>query len=84
MQGRRIMGDDDIRKIVEQTVEQTLKNVGFTTDRPHDIQADQIYLRKARQGSDEIAKWAKRSMLAIALSSGAFALWEGFKQLVDS
>lgn len=65
MQGRRIMGEEDIKRIVAQSVEETLRNIGFTTQDPHEIQADQIYLRKARQGSDEIGKWAKRSALGI-------------------
>jgi len=80
---RRIMGDDDIKRIVEQSVEETLRNLGFTTDAPHDIQADQIYLRKARQGSDEVAKWAKRSVLGTAFTAAAFALWVGIKQLIQ-
>lgn len=83
MQSRRIMGDDDIKRIVAQSVEETLRNLGFTTHDPHEIQADQIYLRKARQGSDEVTKWAKRSLLGIGLSATAFALWEGIKRLLE-
>ena len=77
------MGDEDIQRIVEQTVEQTLANLGFTTHNPHEIQADQIYLRKARQGNDEIAKWAKRSVLGIVISALCFAAWEGIRGLLQ-
>lgn len=80
---RRVMGDNDIQRIVEQTVQETLRNLGFTTDDPHEIQADQIYLRKARIGSDEVSKWAKRSALGIVLSAVALAMWEGVKQLIQ-
>lgn len=80
---RMIMGADDIRKIVIQATEETLNNLGFTTDNPHEIQADQIYLRKARQGNDEVAKWAKRSVLGILLSGFCLAAWTGIKQLIN-
>lgn len=77
------MGPDDIKHIVEQAVAETMKNLGFTTDTPHEIQADQIYLRKARQGNDEVAKWAKRSVLGVLFSGLCLAMWEGVKQLVN-
>ncbi len=79
---RRIMGDEDIRSIVTQAVTETLQNIGFTTNTPNEIQADLVYLRKARQGNDEVTKWVKRSILAILLSGLFLALWEGIKQLL--
>ena len=83
MNGRRIMGEADINRIVAQSVEETLGNLGFTPGSPHEVQADQIYLRKARQGNDEVAKWAKRSILGVVFSGLCLAVWEGVKQLLN-
>lgn len=73
----------DTRGIVHEAVRETLCNLGFTVDDPHSLQQDMAYLRHARLGSDEIAKWTKRAMVSTFISGLGFALWQGIRQLME-
>lgn len=68
-----------LKKIVRDSVHETLASLGFTPDEPHAMQADMLYVRKAREGSDELLRILRRSALTIAISGLAFALIEGIK-----
>ncbi len=68
-----------LRAIIEETVTKTLERIGFTIDTPNAIQADMIYIRKAREGSEEITKWVRRTTVGVAMSGVLFSLWQGIK-----
>jgi hypothetical protein len=68
-----------LKRIVRESVHETLSSLGFTTEQPHQVQADMMYLRKARIGSDEVAKWVKRTTLSVAVSGLLYALFQGIK-----
>jgi len=68
-----------LKRIVRESVQETLDSLGFTTDQPYQIQADMMYLRKARIGSDEVAKWVRRTAVTTAVSGVLYALLEGIK-----
>lgn len=68
-----------LKKIVRESVHETLASLGFTPHDPHAMQADMLYLRKARKGSDELMRVVKSSTIALALSGIAYALFEGIK-----
>lgn len=68
-----------LKKIVRDSVHETLASLGFTPDEPHAMQADMLYVRKAREGSDELLRILRRSALTIAISGLAFTLIEGIK-----
>jgi len=72
-----------IRCAVREGIEDTLTKYGVDTTDPNAMQADMLYLRKSRTGSDEIIKWTKRSCVAAAVSGLLVALWQGIKQLVN-
>lgn len=74
------MDDVALRIIIKETVEQTLERLGFTVDAPHAIQADMIFIRKSREGSEEIHKWIRRTAVGIAVSGVLYSLWKGLKQ----
>lgn len=73
------MDDTTLRIIIEETVTRTLKHVGFTVEEPTHIQADMIYLRKAREGSEEIQKWIRRTAVGAAVSGALYSLWQGIR-----
>lgn len=72
-----------IRCAVREGIEDALTKYGVDTTDPNAMQADMLYLRKSRTGSDEIIKWTKRSCVAAAVSGMLVALWQGIKQLVN-
>ena len=73
----------EIRCAVREGIEDTLTKYGIDTDDPTAMQADMVYLRKSRQGSDELLKWIKRSTITVAISGILVALWQGIKQLIN-
>lgn len=72
--------EDAVRRIVRETVLETLTTLGLDVSEPEKIiavQADMAYLRKSRIGADEVMKWAKRSLLGTALAAITYATWDG-------
>ena len=53
--------------------------MGFTTEEPHELQADMLYLRKSRMGSDEVAKWVRRTVVTTALSGLLYTFYAGLR-----
>jgi hypothetical protein len=74
-----MMDEKTLRAIIEETVTQTLEHVGFTIDKPNHIQADMIYLRKAREGSEEVQKWFRRTAISVAVTGTLYSLWKGIR-----
>lgn len=72
-----------IRAAVREGIEDALTKYGIDTTDPNAMQADMIYLRKSRTGSDEILKWAKRSAITAAVTGALVALWQGIKQIIQ-
>lgn len=68
-----------LKKVVRDSVHETLASLGFTPDEPQAMQADMLYIRKAREGSDEIVRILRRSAATIAVSGLIYALIEGIK-----
>lgn len=68
-----------LKRIVRDSVHETLASLGFTPDEPHAMQADMLYVRKAREGSDEVLRIIRRSAATIAASGMIYALIEGIK-----
>ena len=73
------MDEKALRLIIEETVTKTLEHIGFTVEEPTHIQADMIYLRKAREGSEEIHKWIRRTSVGAAVSGALYSLWQGIR-----
>ncbi len=72
-----------IREAVREGIEETLTKYGIDTSNPTDMQADMVYLRKSRTGSDEVIKWIKRSAITAALTGALVALWQGIKHITQ-
>jgi hypothetical protein len=80
------MMPEEIERIANRAAERAVADVfarlgidSEDSDERRSIIEDFIYLRRQRQGSEEIVKWAKRGVLSIFLSAMAWVLWEGFK-----
>lgn len=79
--------DEDMKKAIREAVrdgiDDALTKFGIDTADPTGMQADMVYLRKSRTGSEEIIKWTKRSCVAAAVSGALVALWQGFKLIIN-
>lgn len=71
-----------IRTAVREGIEDAPTKYGVDTNDPNGMQADMVYLRKARTGSDEVVKWIKRSAITAALTGALVALWQGTKTII--
>lgn len=70
---------------VKQVVRQTLLELGINvsdSDHVTEMQEDFAYLRRARKGSNEVGKWAKRGLIGTGISAAAFVGWEGLKAML--
>ncbi|MDA0307511.1 MAG: hypothetical protein O2832_02160 [Proteobacteria bacterium] len=72
-----------IRCAVRDGIEDALTKYGVDTTDPTAMQADMVYLRKSRTGSDEILKWGKRSAITAAATGVLVALWQGIKSIIN-
>jgi len=81
------MTDDELKKTVRcavrEGIDDALTRYGIDTEDPTAMQADMVYLRKSRTGSDEVLKWVKRSTITVAISGMLVAIWQGIKQLIN-
>lgn len=80
------MQDEELKKAircaVREGIEDALTKYGIDTHDPNAMQADMVYLRKSRTGSDELLKWIKRSAITAAVTGALVALWQGIKHMV--
>ena len=71
-----------IKEAVREGITEALMKYGIDTTDPTAMQADMVYLRKSRTGSDEIIKWIKRSAVTAAVTAFLIALWQGIKTTI--
>lgn len=67
-------------EIIEKTVRETLAGLGFNAEDMHEMQADFLYLRRMRKGSEEMAGWIRRSVIFVTIPALLFVMWEAVKQ----
>jgi len=72
-----------IREAVSEGIDDALTKYGLDTSDPTAMQADMVYLRKSRTGSDEVLKWGKRSAITAAVTGMLVALWQGIKSIIN-
>lgn len=78
-----IMTDEELKKTVREGIDDALTRYGIDTEDSTAMQADMVYLRKSRQGSNEVLKWVKRSTITVAISGILVAIWQGIEQLLN-
>lgn len=77
------MNEDEIRKIVnlavEETLSHTLVKLGLNPKDVHETQADMVYLRTLRKGSEDMALKIKASIIGISIPTALYLLWHALK-----
>lgn len=74
---------ETIREAVREGIDDTLTKYGIEINEPTAMQSDMVYLRKSRIGSEELAKWAKRSAITVAISTLLATLWGAIKHAIN-
>ena len=75
--------EENLRKIIHETVQETLRGVGFNVEKPHEIQADLLYLHKVRKGSEEVSRLIRRSVITVCIPAFLYVAWEVLKQILS-
>ncbi len=73
------ISEQTLRKVIHETVVETLTGLGFDTKDPQYMQADLYYLRKLRRGSEEMTGKVKTVTVSMLLSAVLVLLWQAFK-----
>lgn len=76
------MSPNEVRRIVRETVRETLSGMGFDISTPMENQADLAYLRRLRKGSEDMARRVRASTITIAVTTALYLLWEAVKALI--
>lgn len=75
----KTLSHESVRLLIRETVAETLVGLGFETSNPTQTQADMLYLRKLRHGSDEARRIVSRAVLTLIATGLLYMLWEGLK-----
>ncbi len=76
------MNDEDIRKIVREAVYETLGGLGVDSTSQHEVQADFIYVRKMRKGSEAMSRNIRATAITFCIPTVLYMFWESIKQAV--
>ena len=69
-----------MREVARESVQETLISLGMTPEEPRAMQADLLYLRTLRKGSEFLSLRIKIAMVALIVPSILYAIWETIKQ----
>lgn len=76
------VGTEEIRRLVRETVLETLNSLGFDMREIQEIQADMLHLRRQRKGSEDMLRGVRASVAAMIVSTGLYLLWVAVKLMV--
>jgi hypothetical protein len=74
-----MMTDDEIRQIVREAVYETLSGLGMAAHEQHEVQADFLYIRRMRKGSEAISGSIKTTLITVLIPSFLYVIWEALK-----
>lgn len=74
------MNDDEIRRIVREAVYETLSGLGMDAARQHEVQADFLYVRKMRKGSEALSRNIRATSITFLIPTVLYMLWESIRQ----
>jgi len=77
------LSESDLKKLVKETVTETLTGLGFDTQHPLAVQHDLQYLRDWRNTTESIRGKAILAAVSIAVVGIISVLWIGFKSLLS-
>ncbi|TGP25904.1 hypothetical protein EN828_10515 [Mesorhizobium sp. M2D.F.Ca.ET.185.01.1.1] len=73
------MTEAEIRRIVSETVDQTLTRLGVDTENPIEFQRDLQHLRAWRESVATVKKQSLITAVGIVIAGALGLLWLGFK-----
>jgi len=71
-----------VRRAGREGAREALALLGFDTDDPAEIRADQAHLRKWRRSVEQVERVGWGTVAATIIAGGLAALWLGLKDLV--
>jgi len=74
------MHKDDLKKLIKETVNETLVTLGVDPDDPQKAQANMAFLEKMRKGSEDTARIVKRSAIGAFVTAGLYMIWLGIQK----
>ena len=72
-----------VRRLVQETVRETLAGLGFDLGAPNKLQADMHYLRQIRSGSEEMGRVLRRSAITLRFTTGLYLMWDAEKATLN-
>lgn len=78
------MTEYELKKIIENTVNTTLIQLGIDHDDPLEMQRDFMHLREWRQSMERMKNKSMATAIGIVIAGFCAALWMGFKHLISS
>lgn len=78
-QATRWMSEQEIRKIVAETVDQTLTKLGVDTSDPLEVQRDLQHLRAWRESSDTVKRQGLITAVGIVVAGIVGLVWLAIK-----
>ena len=76
------MEEEQIRKIVEEAVRETLSVLGIAHKEPQEMQADFLYIRRMRRGSEMVSQRVMTSIITVMIPTTLYLLWEALRQVI--
>lgn len=79
-----ILTESQIRRIIKESVSETLVSFGINPKDPVELQKDFSFLREWRMTTDTAKKRGLLTVIGIIVAGGLSLLWLGFKALMAS
>lgn len=76
--------EEAMRRVVKETVHETLSGLGFDTHNLAEMQADMVYLRHLRKGSEDVFSKIRLVLLTTTIPGILYLLWEAFKNKIKN
>lgn len=73
---------EELRKVIRETVHETLLRMGFDAQQAQRIQADMLYLRRIREGSEDMVRRVRASIITVLVSTVLFLLWQAVRDVL--
>ena len=75
--------EQEIKQIVREAVHETLNGLGISMSNPQEMQADFMYIRKMRKGSEMVSRNIVTSIITVTIPTFLYLVWEVFKNSVN-
>lgn len=75
--------EEDMRKIVKETVQEAFTSLGIDIHQLQEMQADMYFLRHFRKSREEMLNKLSTKILLIIATGGVYLLWEAFKNKLN-